>query len=88
MLSVAVQASEGRVTAVAKRTQTDQLKAAGVDWQIPSASPSTVVVIPGVPEGPGDRQLVVTNPGQHAGPRGRADPRVPGTLRAERGRVA
>ena len=62
MLSVAVQASEGRVTAVAKRTQTDQLKPAGVDWQIPSASPSTVVVIPGVPEGPGERELVVTNP--------------------------
>jgi Family of unknown function (DUF5719) len=61
-LSVAVQASEGRVTAVAKRTQTNQVKPAGVDWQIPSAAPSTVVVIPGVPEGPGDRQLVVTNP--------------------------
>jgi Family of unknown function (DUF5719) len=64
MLSVAVQASEGRVTAVAKRTRTDQLKAAGVDWQIPSASPSTVAVIPGVPEGAGDRELVVTNPGR------------------------
>ena len=62
-LSVAVQASEGRVTAVAKRTQTDQLKPAGVDWQIPSASPSTVVAIPGVPEGAGGRELVVTNPG-------------------------
>jgi hypothetical protein len=62
LLSVSVQASDGRVTAVAKRTQTDQLKPAGVDWQIPSASPSMVVAIPGVPEGPGDRQLVVTNP--------------------------
>ena len=49
-LSVAVQASQGRVTAVAKRTQTTQLKPAGVDWQIPSASPSTVVLIPGIPE--------------------------------------
>ena len=61
-ISVAVQASEGRVTAVAKRTQSDQLKPAGVDWQIPSASPSRVVVIPGVPEDAGRRQLVVTNP--------------------------
>ena len=61
-LSVAVQASQGRVTAVAKRTQTVQLKRAGVDWQIPSASPSTVVVIPGIPEDDGGRQLVVTNP--------------------------
>ncbi|HMI35859.1 MAG TPA: DUF5719 family protein, partial [Propionibacteriaceae bacterium] len=61
--SVAVQASQGRVTAVAKRSQTNQLKAAGVDWQIPSAAPSTVVVIPGVPPSGGSRQLVVTNPG-------------------------
>ena len=61
--SVAVQASQGRVTAVAKRSQTNQLKAAGVDWQIPSASPNTVVVIPGVPPSEGERQLVVTNPG-------------------------
>jgi hypothetical protein len=60
--SVAVQASQGRVSAVAKRMQTYQLKPAGVDWQIPSASPSSVVVIPGVPEGGGGRQLVVTNP--------------------------
>lgn len=61
-LSVAAQASQGRVTAVAKRTQTSQLKRAGVDWQIPSASPSTMVVIPGIPEDDGGRQLAVTNP--------------------------
>ena len=61
-LSVAVQASQGRVTAVAKRSQTNQLKPAGVDWQIPSSSPSIVVVIPGVPEGQGARRLAVTNP--------------------------
>jgi hypothetical protein len=61
-LSVAVQASQGRVTAVAKRTQSNELKPAGVDWQIPSSSPSPVAVIPSVPEGDGGRQLVVTNP--------------------------
>jgi hypothetical protein len=63
-LSVAVQASQGRITAVAKRTQTVQLKRAGVDWQLPSATPSSVVVIPGIPEDPGSRQLVVANPSQ------------------------
>jgi hypothetical protein len=62
-VSVAVQATEGRVTAVAKRTRTDQDKPAGVDWQIPSASPSSVVILPGIPGGDGSRQLVVTNPG-------------------------
>jgi hypothetical protein len=55
--SVQVQATEGRVTAVAKRSQ-------GVaDWQIPSALPSPIVVIPGIPSDAGRRQLVVTNPG-------------------------
>jgi hypothetical protein len=62
-VSVAVQASRGRVTAVAKRFQT-QPKASGVDWQLPSASPSTVVVVPGIPPGEGGRQLVVTNPAE------------------------
>jgi hypothetical protein len=61
-LSVAVEATEGRVTAVAKRTQTNQDKPAGVDWQIPSASPSSVAILPGIPAGDGSRQLVVTNP--------------------------
>ena len=61
-VSVAVQATVGRVTAVAKRTQTKQDRPAGVDWQIPSAAPSPVVVIPGTPADDGDRQLVVTNP--------------------------
>jgi Family of unknown function (DUF5719) len=62
-LSVAVQATEGRVTAVAKRRPTHQDKPAGVDWQVPSAPPSPVVVLPGIPAGDGNRQLVVTNPG-------------------------
>jgi hypothetical protein len=55
--SVEVQATQGRVTAVAKRSQRV------VDWQIPSASPRPVVVIPGIPSDAGLRQLVVTNPG-------------------------
>ena len=61
-VSVAIQASQGRVTAVAKRTQTRQIRPAGVDWQVPSVSPNRVVVIPGVPADEGGRQLVVTNP--------------------------
>lgn len=61
-VSVVVQASQGRVTAVAKRTQTSQVKPAGVDWQLPSTPPGKVVLIPGVPADDGGRQLVVTNP--------------------------
>ncbi len=62
-LGLSVQASEGRVTAVAKRLQTDQLKSAGVDWLLPSTAPSASVMIPGVPSDAGSRQLIVTNPG-------------------------
>ena len=38
-LSLAVQASQGRVTAVAKRTRNDDLKPTGADWQLPSSAP-------------------------------------------------
>lgn len=62
-LGVAVQASHGRVSAVARRVRTDGLKPIGVDWQVPSAPPAATVVIPGVPEDEGARELVVTNPG-------------------------
>ena len=62
-LGLAVQASEGRVAAVAKRIRSDNLKPIGVDWQMPAATPALSVDIPGVPEGKGGRELVVTNPG-------------------------
>ena len=61
-LSVAVQATQGRVTAVAKRTRTDHNKPAGIDWQLSSAAPSKIVAIPGIPEDAGGRQLMITNP--------------------------
>lgn len=62
-LGVSVQASEGRVTAVAKRVRTDGSKTAGADWQVPSSAPARTATIPAVPDGEGSRQLVVTNPG-------------------------
>lgn len=62
-LGVAIQASQGRVSAVAKRIRADGLKPVGVDWQVPSAPPAPSVAIPGVPEDEGARELVVTNPG-------------------------
>ena len=63
-ISLAIHATQGRVTAIAKRTQTVQGKPAGIDWQVPSASPSNVIVIPGIPGQAGRRQLLVTNPGE------------------------
>jgi hypothetical protein len=61
--SVEVQASQGRVSAVARRTRTKDLKPAGADWQLPSAGPALTALIPGVPGGDGSRELLVTNPG-------------------------
>jgi hypothetical protein len=62
-LGLAVQAGQGRVTAVAKRTRSDGLQPVGADWQIPSSAPALSLAIPGVPEDEGSRELVVTNPG-------------------------
>jgi len=62
-LGVVIQASQGRVSAVAKRTRFDGAKPVGVDWQLPSVAPGLSAVIPGVPEDAGARELVVTNPG-------------------------
>lgn len=62
-LSVAVTANRGRVAADVRRIRTLDLKPAGIDWQLPAASPSTTVTIPAVPGGEGTRELSVINPG-------------------------
>jgi hypothetical protein len=61
-LGLLVQSSQGRVSAVARRSRSDGRTPVGADWQVPASAPATTVVIPGVPEGAGSRQLVVTNP--------------------------
>ena len=62
-LSVAVRASEGRVSVAARRVRTDALKPAGADWQVPSVAPGPAVVVAGVPGDVGPRSLEVVNPG-------------------------
>jgi Family of unknown function (DUF5719) len=62
-LAVAVQADQGRVSVVAKRTRSAGPRPNGADWQVPSPAPALSMVIPGVPEDAGARELVVTNPG-------------------------
>ena len=47
---------------MAKRSRSDGRTPIGADWQVPASAPATTAVIPGVPEGEGGRQLVVTNP--------------------------
>jgi hypothetical protein len=62
-LAVAIQASRGRVSAVAERTRASGVRPIGADWQLPSLPPALSMAIPGVPEDAGARELVVTNPG-------------------------
>lgn len=62
-LTVAVRASEGRVSAMALDRRSRDVEPAGADWQPGSVGPTTSLVLPGVPEGAGARDLVVVNPG-------------------------
>ena len=63
-LSVAVHSSDGRVAAIARdQRSTRKGKPAGADWHTSSINPRQQVIIPGVPEGEGERYLYVTNPG-------------------------
>ena len=63
-LTVSVQATQGRVTAAARRIRTAGDQAAGADWVVPATAPATSVVVPAVPGDDGTRELVVTNPGE------------------------
>ena len=63
-LTVAVQATTGRVAAAARRIRTSGDTPAGADWVVPAGAPGTRLVVPAVPGGEGPRELVVTNPGE------------------------
>lgn len=76
-VGVHVRTASGRVAAslFAERSET------GADWVPPTNAPATTHVIPGVPEGGGDRRLIVAAPGEDAAdvkvraftPKGEAD---------------
>lgn len=63
-LTVAVQATTGRVAAAARRIRTNGDAPAGADWVVPATAPGTRLVVPAVPGDEGTRELVVTNPGE------------------------
>jgi hypothetical protein len=63
-LSVEVVATRGRVAALARDYRTKGNDPRGADWHPGSAAPATTVIIPGVPDGAGARQLAVANPGR------------------------
>lgn len=63
LLAVRVLAQRGRVAAALRHARVAGLDPHGVDWVPQAQPPATTVVVPGLPEGPGRRVLLVTNPG-------------------------
>jgi Family of unknown function (DUF5719) len=61
-LSVWVRATSGRVSAMARDFRSVGLAPSGADWHPASVGPHRNVVIPGVPEGAGSRELQLVNP--------------------------
>lgn len=62
-MTVHVETSQGRVAAFARETMWQGNNPVGTSWITPAAT-GTDVVVPGVPDGDGTRQLVVANPSE------------------------
>ncbi len=62
-MTVWVRATSGRVSAMARDLRSVGLDPAGVDWHPGSVGPRRSLVVPGVPEGAGARELPLVNPG-------------------------
>lgn len=62
-VTLQVVSSEGRVSAVLRQRSWDGTTPLGADWVPTGVAPRPTLVIPGIPAGPGGRDLVITNPG-------------------------
>lgn len=63
LLALHVQSSRGRVAAALRHIRRSTVATGGVDWVPQAQPPARRVVVPGFPQGPGTRTLMVTNPG-------------------------
>lgn len=63
LLTVHVLSRRGRVAAGLRHARADGRVPLGVDWVPQGTPPSRRVVVPGIPQGPGVRTVLVTNPG-------------------------
>lgn len=61
-LSVRVRASAGRIAAAARDRQSETGQPAGTAWNTGAAAPARSTLLPGIPGGKGERELVVVNP--------------------------
>lgn len=62
-LTTHVVSRRGRVAAAVRHARLDGSVPLGVDWVPQSTPPSTRVFIPGIPQSPGVRTVLITNPG-------------------------
>ncbi|MEA5053381.1 MAG: DUF5719 family protein [Propionicimonas sp.] len=63
-VTLQVVSEQGRVAATLRQRLWDGSTPAGSDWIPPAAKPSPEVVISGIPDDAGSRQLVIGNPGE------------------------
>lgn len=66
LLALRVAATTGRVASALRVVRVDGRTPLGTDWVPPSPGPARESVVPGLPDGPGRRTLLVTNPGDIA----------------------
>ncbi|MGC3955925.1 MAG: DUF5719 family protein [Propionicimonas sp.] len=62
-VTLLVESSAGRVAATLRQRLWQGTTPLGADWVPPAVAPATELVVPGVVAGEGERELVVTNPG-------------------------
>lgn len=63
LVGMEVRTTRGRVFTTVRQRAAEGAQPAGSDWQTASTTPAPKQVVPGVPDGPGSRELVLTNPG-------------------------
>ena len=63
LLAVRVAAGRGRVASALRVVRVDGRTPLGTDWVPQSGPPAREVVVPGLPQGPGRRTALLTNPG-------------------------
>ncbi len=62
-LALHILCRRGRIAAGVRHGRVDGKTPLGVDWVPRSTAPAQQVVVPGIPQGPGTRALLITNPG-------------------------
>lgn len=63
LLAVHVRTTRGQVAPALRVVRSDGRTPLGTDWVPPTLAPSTDLLLPGLPEGPGRRTALLTNPG-------------------------